>query len=109
MSFLRHRTPQRAARARSCARSDLHLARVRRADAGVLASRAASLNDRSPKLMTLDPAAPPKDAWRRILRNVLSILLGDAAGEIFARYAILLAATSLGPARVGQMSEAPAF
>jgi O-antigen/teichoic acid export membrane protein len=48
-------------------------------------------------------------AGRRIFRNAASILLGDAAGEIFVGYAIVLAAESLGPAGFGRLSEAQAF
>lgn len=58
---------------------------------------------------TATPAPAPQDAFRRIVRNAASILLGDAAGEVFAGYAILLAATSLGPAGFGRLSEAQAF
>lgn len=46
---------------------------------------------------------------RRIVRNAASIVLGDAAGEVFVGYAIVLAAGSLGPAGFGQLSEAQAF
>lgn len=56
-----------------------------------------------------ESAAPQQDSLRRILRNAASILLGDAAGEVFAGYAILLAATSLGPAGFGRLAEAQAF
>jgi hypothetical protein len=48
-------------------------------------------------------------AGRRIARNAASIVLGDAAGEIVGGYAIVLAATSLGPAGFGRLSEAQAF
>lgn len=58
---------------------------------------------------TTESAAESEASWRRIVRNAASILLGDAAGEIFTGYAILLAATSLGPAGFGQLSEAQAF
>jgi len=57
----------------------------------------------------MNVAPTPNDSFRRILRNATSILLGDAAGEVFAGYAILLAATSLGPAGFGRMAEAQAF
>ena len=48
-------------------------------------------------------------AGRRIVRNAASLVLGDAAGDVFAGYAIILAATSLGPAGFGRLSEAQAF
>ena len=48
-------------------------------------------------------------AGRRIVRNAASVVLGDAAGDVFAGYAIILAATSLGPAGFGRLSEAQAF
>ena len=59
-----------------------------------------------------EQSSPPKaelSAGRRIVRNAASILLGDAAGEIFGGYAIVLAATSLGPAGFGRLSEGQAF
>jgi O-antigen/teichoic acid export membrane protein len=46
---------------------------------------------------------------RRIVRNAASIVLGDAAGELLGGYAIVLIATSLGPAGFGRLSEAQAF
>ena len=63
----------------------------------------------------LSGSAPPPElktesgAGRRIARNAASIVLGDAAGEIFGGYAIVLAATSLGPAGFGRLSEGQAF
>ena len=48
-------------------------------------------------------------AARRIVRNAASIVFGDAAGEVFVGYAIVLAAGSLGPAGFGRLSEAQAF
>lgn len=45
----------------------------------------------------------------RIARNALSILLGDAAGEVLTGYAIVLAVVSLGPSGFGTLSEAQAF
>jgi PST family polysaccharide transporter len=50
-----------------------------------------------------------RGAGRRIARNAASIVLGDAAGELLGGYAIILAATSLGPAGFGRLSEAQAF
>jgi len=58
------------------------------------------------------PAPEPKAATgsgRRIARNAASIILGDAGGEIFGGYAVILAATSLGPASFGRLSEGQAF
>ena len=52
---------------------------------------------------------PELGAGRRIARNAASIVLGDAAGEVFNGYAIVLAATSLGPAGFGRLSEGQAF
>lgn len=46
---------------------------------------------------------------RRIARNAASIVLGDAAGEVLGGYAIVLIATSLGPAGFGRLSEGQAF
>jgi PST family polysaccharide transporter len=46
---------------------------------------------------------------RRIVRNAASIVLGDAAGELLGGYAIVLIATSLGPAGFGRLSEGQAF
>ncbi len=48
-------------------------------------------------------------ASRRIVRNAMSILLGDAAGEVLIGYSIVLTALSLGPNRFGTLSEAQAF
>jgi O-antigen/teichoic acid export membrane protein len=45
----------------------------------------------------------------RVLRNVASILLGDAAGDVLIGYALALAAISLGPSGFGTFSEARAF
>lgn len=59
--------------------------------------------------MTSSATTAKSDSFRRIARNAASILLGDAAGEIFVGYAILLAATSLGPAGFGKLAEAQAF
>lgn len=56
----------------------------------------------------LQPAAGPS-AVRRILRNAVSILIGDAAGEVLTTYAIALAALHLGPRMFGQLSEAQGF
>ncbi len=57
----------------------------------------------------MNEAPPQLSAGRRIVRNAASILIGDAAGEIFVGYAIVLAAGSLGPAGFGRLSEAQAF
>ncbi len=57
----------------------------------------------------MNEAPPQMSAGRRIVRNAASIVLGDAAGEIFVGYAIVLAAGSLGPADFGRLSEAQAF
>lgn len=50
-----------------------------------------------------------RSAFRKILRNAGSILLGDAAGQVLIGAAIALAAVRLGPTGFGVMSEAQAF
>jgi O-antigen/teichoic acid export membrane protein len=45
----------------------------------------------------------------RIARNAISILVGDAFGEILTGYAILLAASTLGPGGFGRLSDAQNF
>ena len=55
------------------------------------------------------PEHSERGAGHRIARNAASIVLGDAAGEVLGGYAIVLAATSLGPAGFGRLSEAQAF
>ncbi|GAC1542241.1 MAG: hypothetical protein NVS3B10_06680 [Polyangiales bacterium] len=62
------------------------------------------------------PAMPPPDgerdlrpAFRRILRNAGSVLLGDAAGDVLLAYAVGLAALKLGRAGFGTLNEAQAF
>src|ERR1041385_7602956 len=53
---------------------------------------------RRTRMVSHAPAvAPAESPARRIARNALSILLGDAAGEVLVGYAIVLAAVSLGP------------
>jgi O-antigen/teichoic acid export membrane protein len=49
------------------------------------------------------------DGLRRIARNAVSLLAGNAAGEALTGYALYLAATRLGPASFGQLSAAQAF
>ena len=52
---------------------------------------------------------PVRSAAFRIARNAASLLLGNAAGELLASYALVLTAVSLGPAGFGTLSEAQAF
>lgn len=54
-------------------------------------------------------ADPARGTVSRVLRNIASILLGDAAGDVLVGYAIALAAVSLGPQGFGTFSEARAF
>lgn len=57
------------------------------------------------------PLAAPKETGvaYRILKNAISILAGNAGGEVLTTYAIALAAVSLGPTGFGELSEAQAF
>jgi O-antigen/teichoic acid export membrane protein len=59
--------------------------------------------------MNAPPELKAESGARRIARNAASIVLGDAAGEALGGYAIILAATSLGPAGFGRLSESQAF
>jgi len=52
---------------------------------------------------------PERSASFRIARNAVSLLAGNAAGELLASYALVLTAVSLGPAGFGTLSEAQAF
>lgn len=54
-------------------------------------------------------ADPPGGTVRRIVRNALSLLVGNAAGEALTGYAIYLAASRLGPTSFGRLSAAQAF
>jgi O-antigen/teichoic acid export membrane protein len=74
-----------------------------------LLSRASTPGKRLPFGSALRPENPEHGAARRIARNAASIVLGDAAGEVLGGYAIVLAATALGPAGFGRLSEAQAF
>jgi len=56
-----------------------------------------------------DGPKPVRSASFRIARNAASLLLGNAAGELLASYALVLTAVSLGPAGFGTLSEAQAF
>lgn len=56
-----------------------------------------------------DPEARPRGPLYKIARNAISILVGNALGEILSTYAIVLAATKLGPQGFGRLSEAQAF
>lgn len=57
----------------------------------------------------MNEPGPARSASFRIARNAASILLGNAAGEVLAGYALVLAAVSLGPSGFGTLSEAQAF
>lgn len=48
-------------------------------------------------------------AWKRIMRNAGSLLLGGALGEVLTTYALGLTALALGPADFGRLAEAQAF
>jgi O-antigen/teichoic acid export membrane protein len=55
------------------------------------------------------PRSAANSAAFRIARNAASLLLGNAAGELLAGYALVLTAVALGPAGFGTLSEAQAF
>ena len=55
------------------------------------------------------PKAAAPGATMRIARNAISMLAGDAGGEVLTTYAVALAALSLGPAGFGILSAGQAF
>ncbi|MCU0658943.1 MAG: oligosaccharide flippase family protein [Polyangiaceae bacterium] len=54
-------------------------------------------------------AGPGEGAIKKIVRNAASVLAGNALGEVLTTYAIVLAASTLGPAGFGRLSAAQAF